>query len=116
MNRSDYMNGTVDHHTYYLAVADAIGRDTVDRLIPATVDEVVKALSVDEHLNNIPLARWDRMHASMTSAVRRRGSAVMAVSWSGQPLPPRTICWSMGETVCVLKAAARRLAEEKATD
>lgn len=114
MNRDDYMSGAVDHQTFYCAVADAIGRAAVERavLMVANLDAIKRALATDKNLNNIPLAKWDGMDGYIRGAVRANGPAVMAVSWSGQPLKPNTVCWSLSESVCVLKAAARRMVEE----
>lgn len=114
MTRNDYMSGKVDHHTYYLAVADAMGRERVARIVRyiATPEQIRGALETDQHLNNIPLRKWDACHASVLQLVRENGPAVMAISWSGQPLKPHTVCWSLSESVCVLKAVAREMAKE----
>lgn len=112
--RQDYMNHRVSHHDYYLAVADAIGRNVIERLVHciADRDRLRREVERDKHLNGIPLARWDGMHEAVVLAVQQRGSEVMAVSWSGQLLTPKTIYWSMSESVCVLKAVAREIAKE----
>jgi hypothetical protein len=113
MNRDDYMNGTVDHQTFYCAVADAIGRKVVEHLVlrVAPLDRIREALTTDEHLNNIPLARWDSQHDILRQHVTHK--EVMPISWSARsPLQPGMICWSLSDTVCTLKAAARRMAEE----
>ena len=118
MNRDDYMNGAVDHHTYYLAVADAIGRDYLQRIVLtiAPLEQIRAALESDANLNNIPLPKWDSMNVCVLQAVRERGKAVMAISWSDKArhnLRDGTVCWSLSETVCVLKAVARRMAERQ---
>lgn len=115
MNRDDYMAGRVDHQTFYLAVCDAIGRETIEKIVRYgfTVAEIREALKTDEHLNDLELARWDRLHPSVMQAVKENGRATMEVSWSAKsPLATGYICWSLSESVCVLKAAARRLATE----
>lgn len=113
MNRDDYMNGTVDHHTYYCALADAIGRTAIERLVLAIAPlrELTECLATDEHLNNIRLAKWDGMDPAVRRLVRHEH---MAISWSdaAQPIAPGRICWSLSESVCVLKAAARRMVKE----
>lgn len=116
MNRDDYMAGKVDHQTFYLAVCDAIGRETIEKIVRHgfTVAEIREALRTDEHLNNLALVRWDRLHPSVMQAVKENGREVMAVSWSAKsPLTTGYICWSLSDSVCTLKAAARRMAQEE---
>lgn len=122
INRDDYMAGTISHQDFYCVIADAIGRASVEKLVlwVASVDELARALVSDNALNNIPLAKWDRCDPSMRNAVARNAPAVMAISWSrrasqASPLQPGTFCWSLSDTVCTLKAAARRMVEESRT-
>ena len=122
MNRDDYMNGTIDHETYYRHLADTIGRERIEKLVRhiATPDHLKAKMAGDEHLNNIPLHRWDALHPSVLQLVRENGPAVMAVSWPANaekrvPLPFGSVSWSLSESVCVLKAAARRMAETAAS-
>lgn len=109
--RTDYMDRRVDHETYYLSLADFIGRVPLERIVLriANMDRLRIAFGDDEHANNIPLAKWDACDPAVRHLLR---SEVMDRSWCGQPLPPRTICWSLSESVCVLKAVARRMAKE----
>lgn len=116
MNRDDYMNGTVDHQTFYCAVADAIGRKAIERIVLsiASREEIARALETDPHLNNIPLPKWDHRDSAVRDLVAHNVKPIMAVSWSARStLKPGTYCWSLSETVCVLKAAARRMVTEK---
>jgi len=117
MNRDDYMDGRVDHETYYLAVGDAIGREAIERLALqiAPAKRFAELTKGDNHLNNIPLRKWDAMHYAVRNLVLRNGRTVMAISWSDKSrhnLPDGQVCWSLSETVCVLKASARRLGQE----
>lgn len=115
MNRDDYIYGTVDHHTFYCAVVDAIGRKEIEDIVKkiAPIEDIREALKTDGHLLSIPLWKWDRYHGAVLSLVEHRGPAVMAVSWSARSeLAPRTVYWSLSETVSTLKAAARRMATE----
>ena len=107
INRKAYLAGEVDFNTYYLAVADAIGREPLVRIVRqiAPIEVLRVRLAADPHLNNIPLASWDRRDVEVRHLVSRNGAAVMAVSWDGR-LPPGTICWSLADSVCVLKAVA----------
>ena len=90
--RARYMAGEIDHQTYYLWLSDLIGLNYGH--IPVDNDSV-KA-SKDQHLNDIPLRRWDSGHFAVQHAAYRAG------------LP-----WSMSDTVCCLKAMARRRAERE---
>ena len=96
MTHSEYMQSTHDaktaHRTYYsqfvtpaviLIVECYIGRDRIAR-------------STDPHLNDIPLAAWDRidLRSNCEQLVRRQGDF-----------------WSMATNVCIAKEAARQLIE-----
>lgn len=118
MTRTDYMNGTIDHHTFYMLVADAIGRDKISQLVLSCVapaDVLASRHTQDEHFNNIPLARWDGLHGAIRMMVQHRAKEVMPLTWPGSyggpQLPPGSICWSLSETVCVAKAVARTIVE-----
>jgi hypothetical protein len=66
--------------------------------IPATKEELRKALEEDEHLNNIPLNKWDM--------------SAHAVAW----IMSNTLginCLSLAECVCILKEAAKEWAEDE---
>jgi hypothetical protein len=78
------------HRAYYLWLSDFLGLR--DELIPATPAEV--AASTDPHLNDIALVRWDNMH----HAVDRIARYIVGVPWS------------LSDTVCCLKAMAKRRA------
>jgi hypothetical protein len=92
--RLRYLNHELSHDEYYLWLSGWIG--LADGLIPAT-DEKVRA-STDPHLNDIPLRAWDAVHG----IVRGRANA-------------KGIPWSQSDTVCCLKAMARRRAGKKLT-
>jgi len=83
--RSRYMDGEISHDEYYLWLSDWIGLP--DSLIPATIDEI--RASNDEHFNDIRLQRWDAMDKSVRA-------------YAGG------LYWSLSDTVCCLKAMARR--------
>lgn len=104
--RAEYMAHAVDHEMYYLSLARAIGLGPLAAIVRdiAPLDRLVACVN---DLNQIPLAHWDANHGRVCGLVRHE---LMARSWSGQPLPARSICWSISESVCVLKAVARALA------
>lgn len=116
--RTDYMAHPprVSHQEYYAYLADVIGREAVERIVlmTASLPQLREALAAgDAHLNTIPLAKWDGADPAVRALVAHNARAVMAVSWNGQPLRAGSYCWSRSESVCVLKAAARRLAESE---
>lgn len=90
MERERYMRHEISHHEYFCWLADFVG--ATDSMIPFTEAEV--AASQDpEHLNDLPLPRWDKADPLIRS---------------------RTIAWSLSDTVCCLKAMARRRRDRKA--
>jgi hypothetical protein len=90
--RKRYLDRELTHDEYYLWLSDWLG--LTDSIIPAT-DETVRA-STDPHLNDIHLYAWDCMHGIVQCHARARG-----------------IPWSPSDTVCCLKAMARRRAGKK---
>ena len=88
--RAKYMSNQLTHNEFYLWLADAIGIE--EYMLPFTVDAIRN--SHDEHLNDLPLARWDSYDPLV------RGLAVQHGMRS----------WSLSDTVCVLKAYARKVA------
>lgn len=90
--RQRYMSNELSHDDYYLWLADWVGLG--NSLIPFPADKIALALAKgDKHLNTLPLMGWDRMDGTVRVYVRRKGLA-----------------WSLSDTVCCLKAMARRLA------
>lgn len=85
--RADYMEKRLTHQAYYEWLSAFIGLGY--GLIPFSAERV--NASKDEHLNDLPLASWDFMHGAVKGyAARKR-------------LP-----WSLSDTVCCLKALARK--------
>lgn len=117
--RADYMASRCSHDQYYQALARLIGLETIQRMIlsyVAPLDRLRDAFEGDQHMNRIPLARWDRMDPGIRDLVssQNKSKNIMGRSWCGQPLKPGTVCWSLSESVCVAKAAARLLIDERA--
>lgn len=110
ITRAAYLNGDIDHATYYEAVSDALGRSALESFVRHIMsgEDLPRCLKQDPHLNQIPLRRWEAFHGSVQALVRHEH---MAMTYGGQ-LPPRTVCWSLSESVCVLKATAARMARE----
>jgi hypothetical protein len=88
---SDYRGdeaGTKAHNEFYLWLADAIGITVAS--LPVSLDRIRE--STDPHLNDISLASWDRCDPMVRAKAVRAGMR----------------SWSLSDTVCVLKAFARR--------
>lgn len=104
--RSDYLRDCRDptaFHRYYGGIiADSGGAKAFARRLPRPVADIRAALAEgDVHLNTIPLHLWDRMavpvSARAAAALRARGDYP-----------------TLGGAVCILKEAARILAETPA--
>jgi hypothetical protein len=92
--RKEYMDADREtqptaHADYYEWLSDFIG--LTDNLIPFTAAQV--DASTDEHLNDLPLRQWDAMDGFVRQAVRR---------------VPGGLSWALSDTVCCLKAMAKR--------
>ncbi len=85
--RARYMRHEITFAEYYEWLADTIG--VTARMLPVPIERIQD--STDEHLNDIPLQMWDRMD--------------YAVRWLANR---NRVPWSLSDTVCVLKAVARR--------
>jgi len=115
--RTDYMCHRVDHQTYYYSLARLIGLATLERyvLAIAPIERLRREFGQDPHMNTIALAKWDGMHTGVRSLIseQNKSKRIMDRSWCGQPLQSGTICWSLSESVCVLKAVARGMIERE---
>lgn len=89
--RSRYLNHEITFDEYYLWLAEFIGVTAL--MVPVSIERIRE--STDPHLNDITLATWDRQDYVVRGLAGRRGLA-----------------WSLSDTVCVLKAVARKAAAE----
>lgn len=83
----------MSHEELYAKVVNGIGLEVCAHYMPASIMVLRDALEKDPHLNNIKLEKWDRMHPAFGSAFRRI----------------RVNAFSLSDTVCTLKQAARML-------
>ena len=88
--RRAYMDGALTFADYYCWLADEIGG--LERVVPFSVERI--RASHDEHLNDLPLIVWDSQNHVVQRAAFQAGAKA----------------WSLSDTVCVLKALARRQA------
>lgn len=105
--RARYMDheDTFSFHEYWGALVEYIGEERLQHLLPVqhTPEQWRVLLAADEHLNNVPLHQWDRMHNLVRPMIRTADEGYMAITgWRA---------WSLSDTVCVLKETARRYAE-----
>lgn len=95
--RADYMDKRCTHADYYGEIAQAAGVSLVGHPI---MPDVEKALAAgDEHLNSVPLDRWDSVGHGFRNAL-------------GPVMRARGDVLSMAGLVCVAKEAARQAAQE----
>ena len=92
--RQQNLNHEISHNEFYCWLADEIRINNSD--LPVPIERIQQ--STDEHLNDIPLAKWD----ACDPWVRRKAGAYGMRSWS------------LSDTVCVLKAYGRRAAQQAA--
>lgn len=102
----------LSHSEIYSRMIDKLGGvDAVWPCIPFTLEQIQKALRTDEHLNNLPMRKWDHAGGWITDVYAGREEV--------RPLPSRlrgmllnagVTCFSNAECVCLLKECARRKA------
>ena len=95
--REQYMNKEVSHQEYYAQFVTP----GVMNLVRNAIGEGTIRDSQDPHFNDIPLARWDNLHPYILSLVGWKISKANG-GWGV----------SLGETVCVAKAAAEMIRDE----
>ena len=93
--RKDRLDDVCTHQEYYAQFVT----DSVKAMVSARIGKkrIVEALETDEHLNNIPLVRWDAMTPQLFTASR-------LMKTLGDWLSP-------AGGVCILKEAARQIAK-----
>jgi hypothetical protein len=130
--RDRYMRHEITHHEYYGLLVEFLGEDELRRLLPSRAEKLTppqfgeasgdstptvialgqartpkqwrELIAEDEHLNNVPLRHWDARHRGVLALVRRTDrEALRAITGSGG--------WSLADSGCTLKTAARRYAE-----
>ena len=86
--RKEYLSGIVSHSDYY---GQFITEDTTKNLLQSiSIIDICK--SRDEHMNDIPLIKWDTCRLSCN---------LEAIKEAGESLTPAV-------KVCILKETARR--------
>lgn len=91
--RSQYLNGDCTHRQYY---AQFVSPSTLAYLSQSLGRARLQAaLKEDEDLNSIPLATWDSMPLVLNASMKEAGDSLTAAG-----------------KVCILKEAARQIAEK----
>jgi hypothetical protein len=105
ITRRDYMAGLITHTAYYGAIVEVIGETALRALLPGTrtPDDWRALVAANEHLNNVPLASWDKQHDTVVRLIQPVKPKLKAITGPGG--------WSLSDSVCTLKETARRYAE-----
>ena len=92
--RTQYMNKEISHNEYYGQFATS---GVID-LVRAAIGEDKIKNSTDESFNDIPLRQWDNLNNSIRMIC---GRSIADANGTGGI--------SLSDTVCVAKAAARKI-------
>lgn len=106
----------MSHNDFYTRVVDTLGYTDILKYIPFSLVEIKKAFKKDEHLNNLPLRKWDEMsgigmvydrvykthrpycnHKGLYNVYKKHGID----------------CYSQANGVCILKQCARLAIERE---
>ena len=113
--RADYMNGLASHREFFSQFVNAGVKAKVLECIGS--EALLK--STDEHLNDIPMKKWDSM-AGFVWAIRGGQQVAIVKPQTSQDVEPidAGLLRDTGEgvsyagLVCIYKEAARQLIEE----
>lgn len=94
-----------DHRTYWSQFVT----DGVKELVLRHIPKEKLMASEDPHFNDIPLQRWDRLHALVPQYVK---NAICDSNASMYP-PGTEGGYSMSDMTCLLKEAARQIVERE---
>lgn len=94
--RKQYLNHEVTHQEYYAQFATPATRRLVANFLPTNAAEL---LAQDEHLNNIPLYKWDQLAKRVN--LRHVQNCYKETGYTGGV--------SLSDLVCILKATARMI-------
>ncbi len=94
--RDDYMQKKCSHREFYAQFVTTSLRD----LVRSRIGEVAIKASIDDHLNDIPLCRWDAMQNLI---IPRIHTVHKQMGYSGGA--------SLSDCVCVAKEAAKQIKE-----
>lgn len=103
--RARYMKREISHDEYYGMLVELFGEARLRTLLPGnyTAQQWAALVEDDRHLNNVPLSMWDAMHPAVLRIPVDKPKLV-AINGTGG--------WSLSDSGCMLKCAARRFAAE----
>lgn len=104
----------VEHRELYSRIIELLGGlDVVKMFIPFSLIQIREALQKDEHLNNLPMDKWDR-----ASGFHCKGSHCTFIGGGITRLygKAKITAFSNAEGVCILKEAARQWVEREEND
>lgn len=101
------INKECDHRTYWSQFVTEGVKELVLQCIPK--EELMA--SVDPHFNDIPLEKWDRMHAWVPQYVKEAIAESNATMYDAPGTPGG---YSLSDMTCLLKEAARQIVEREA--
>lgn len=98
------------HREKMQIIVNALGFENVVACIPYTKNQIREAIKTDEHLNNLPIKKWDEAAGFLVSGsyVRLVGSRLTRLYAS-----IGVDCFSLSDGVCILKEAAKMLIEKE---
>ena len=59
--KNGVIKDNLTHEEYYTKIVDLLGYNDVLKYVPYSIIEIRKAFPKDNHLNNLPLKKWDDM-------------------------------------------------------
>ena len=85
--RAQYMRGALTFSEYYGLLVERLGEDALRAVLPVRKSPAhwAELIERDEHLNNVPLRKWDARHPYVVALVRQAGgsAALAPISGSG---------------------------------
>jgi hypothetical protein len=104
--RARYMRHELTFSEYYGLLVEHLGEGALRHMlpIPRTPAQWRELIAKDEHLNNVPLSKWDAQHPHVQALVRLNDRDKRAEITGSNG-------WSLSDSVCVLKETARRYAQ-----
>ena len=104
ITRADYMENSSElHHAYYSQFVN----NSIIGLVKSRIGVDRIKDSKNEWFNDIPLKEWDNLHNSCCAMMNRK-KALQAVPIKDKP---GFFNWSLSDSVCTHKAAARIIKE-----
>jgi hypothetical protein len=105
-------NEKIGHRAKWQRVVNALGYEDVKKCIPYTLEQIKKALPKDEHMNNLPIKKWDNASGVWVNNMSGAHSILYGAPLLALYRKAGVTSFSQSDGVCILKEAARMWAEE----